>query len=91
MANRFVVLTLLATLALPGAGARAFDALSTDGLRRAGDEAHAGLRHAIAGKNSIVKQCERNADQQHLTGLQRQAHIESCLKTLAPLNEKKNS
>ncbi|MFO0998564.1 MAG: hypothetical protein U1F33_17985 [Alphaproteobacteria bacterium] len=63
--------------AAPIAAARAAAGISPDALlERAG------------GKGSIQKQCERNADYHKLTGLQREAHIENCKKTLGSMEKK---
>jgi hypothetical protein len=83
MKKTLTALAVLAALAGPAAASPGSIA------RSAAANTQDGLFHRTGGKNSIAKQCERNADYQKLTGLSRQAHIENCLKTMNTFSDKK--
>lgn len=83
MANPLAALAVLLALAVPVAAALVSAARSGAPV---GEDA---LVLKIGSKNSVEKQCERNADHYGYTGLERQAHIENCKKTLGAFSDKK--
>ena len=87
MTKAATVFLVLAALACPAAAA--IGAAPGSIARSAAAEAQNGLFARTGGKNSIAKQCERNADHYKLAGLERQAHIERCLKTLGTFSDSK--
>ena len=85
MKKTLTALAVLAALAGPAAAGAVPDSIARSAAANTPD----GLFQRTGGKNSIAKQCERNADYQKLTGLSRQAHIENCLKTMSTFSDKK--
>ena len=85
MKKTLTVLAVLAALACPAAAGAVPDSIA----RSAGANTRDGLLTTIGAKNSIAKQCERNANYHKLTGLARQAHIDNCMKTLGTFSDKK--